>query len=247
MLAGSHPGLASTPIEFNEDVSYIRLGSIPSMVQSVSLDVNAVKISVKPSHEFFEGDILGVEPTRICGNCMKCKECTFRGQQLSQKEQYEYHVIGEKVIYDESQKCFFVTYPFIDDPHVLPADSGQVIKIAEREEAKLIKESLLDQFNEELDSMLENNVIVELTEPEMIMWEGPTHYVSLQHVTREDNATTPVRIVANSSLSSKGGVSLNSILMKGPNTLSDQWEILHGWRMYPRALCSDVCKALLVS
>ena len=92
MLAGSHPGLASTPIEFNEDVSYIRLGSIPSMVQSVSLDVNAVKISVKPSHESFEADILGVEPPRICGNCMKCKECTFRGQQLSQKEQYEYHV-----------------------------------------------------------------------------------------------------------------------------------------------------------
>ena len=91
--------------------------------------------------------------------------------------------------------------------------------------------------------MLHKNVVVELTDSEMSMWEGPTHHVSLQHVMREDSATTPLRIVANSSLSSKGGVSLNSILMKGPNTLSDQWEILNRWRMYQKAMCSDLSKA----
>ena len=38
-------------------------------------------------------------------------------------------------------------------------------------------------------------------------------------------------------------MSLNSILMKGPNTLSDQWSILNKWRNYEVGLCSDVTKA----
>ena len=31
--------------------------------------------------------------------------------------------------------------------------------------------------------------------------------------------------------------------MKGPNTLSDQWDVLTRWRMYEVALCSDITKA----
>ena len=31
--------------------------------------------------------------------------------------------------------------------------------------------------------------------------------------------------------------------MKGPNTLSDQWEILNKWRQYETALCTDITKA----
>ena len=243
MLAGSHPALNSSPMEFNEDVSYIRLASIKNMVRPDSVNVNNVKVSVKPSHEFFEGDVLGIEPPKTCGNCLNCKDCSFRGQQLSQLEQYELKIIESKVKYVASQQCFHVQYPFLDDPNTLPSNRGQVLKIAEREERKLMKENLLEQFNTEFDKMLENDVIAEISEKEMNMWDGPVHYVSLQHVTREDNVTTPVRIVANSSLSSKGGVSLNGILMKGPNTLSDQWEILNRWRMYRKAMCSDVSKA----
>ena len=68
------------------------------------------------------------------------------------------------------------------------------------------------------------------------------HYVSLQPV-ETDSPTTPYRICTNSSLTSKNGLSLNSILMKGPNTLSDLWEIVTRWRNYEVALCSDVTKA----
>ena len=243
MLAGSHPDLKPAPVQFNEDVSYIRLASITNSVRAASVDVNKISFSVKPSHEFFEGEIMGVQPPRRCGNCLKCKECTFRGQQLSQQENYELSVIESKVTYNEEQQCFFVQYPFLDDPRTLSSNRGQVIKIAEREERKLLKEGLLAQFNAEFDKMVESGVIVELSEDEMRIWEGPEHYVSLQHVVREDSPTTPIRIVANSSLSSKNGVSLNNIVMKGPNTLSDQWELLNRWRMYQKAVCTDISKA----
>ena len=69
------------------------------------------------------------------------------------------------------------------------------------------------------------------------------HYISLQAVENEDSDTTPMRVVSNSSLSDRKGLSLNSILMKGPNTLSDQWSILNKWRSYEVGLCLDVTKA----
>ena len=118
-----------------------------------------------------------------------------------------------------------------------------MIKIAEREERRLVKAGLLDTFNGEFEKLLQYGALVELSETELSMWSGPRHYVSLQHVINEESSTTPLRIVTNSSLSDRKGLSLNGILMKGHDTLSDQWDVLTRWRTYERALCSDVTKA----
>ena len=205
--------------------------------------IHRIGVSVTPNIDSFDAEGLGVEPPRRCGNCRKCKECSFRGRQLSQQEQYEYQVMESKVNFNEATKGFIVEYPFVEDPSVLPANIGQVIKIAEREEKKLEKEGLMDSFNQEFNKMISHGALTEISKVDMDLWKGPVHYVSLQHVLNENSPTTPLRIVTNSSLSDKNGLSLNSILMKGPNTLSDQWEILTRWRMYEIALCSDVTKA----
>ena len=186
---------------------------------------------------------MGVQAPRRCGNCLKCKECSFRGQQLSQQEQYEYHVIESKVKYDQALRCFRVEYPFLEDPMALSKNFGQVVKIAEREERKLERDGLLECFNQEFEKMINLGTLVELSNEDMEFWKGAVHYVSLQHVIKNESTTTPLRIVTNSSLSDKRGVSLNSILMKGPNTLSNTWEILNRWRIYEIAMCSDVTKA----
>ena len=102
---------------------------------------------------------------------------------------------------------------------------------------------MLDAFNQELNKMSSNGHLVKLSSHEQEIWDGPTHYVSLQHVVNESSSTTPLRIVTNSSLSDRNGLSLNSILMKGHDTLSDQWDVLNRWRSYEVALCSDVTKA----
>ena len=69
------------------------------------------------------------------------------------------------------------------------------------------------------------------------------HYISLQYVLNEHSPTMPFRIVGNSSLSDKRGISLNSICMKGLNTLSNQWEILYIWRNYEVCMRSNITKA----
>ena len=125
---------------------------------------------------------------------------------------------------------------------MLPFNLRQVTKIAEKEEKKLQKENNLSLFNEQFKKMISAGAIVELTQHDMDIWEGAAHYVSLQHVFT-DSPTTPFRIVTNSSLSDKRGMSLNSILMKGHDSLSDQWNVIMKWRSYEMALCTDVTKA----
>ena len=68
--------------------------------------------------------------------------------------------------------------------------------------------------------------------------------MSLQHVIDEGAAITDFRIVSNSSLKTPGNPhSLNSILAKGPNILTDPYKVLVRFRTYLKGLNSDVTKA----
>ena len=148
-----------------------------------------------------------------------------------------------KLTYEPTTNTFVVSYPFTADPSILPNNKSQVIKIAQRLEKRLNKTRLLQAFNDEFEKLISYGAIKEMSDSELRSWDGPTHYVSLQHVINEDSTTTPLRIVTNSSLSDRKGLSLNSILMKGHDTLSDQWAVLNKWLSYEVALCSDVTKA----
>ena len=237
LLTGSHHAIKSSNITWNEDVSTIRHSVVTSSAHTVN------RVSVVPNYNYFDHDNLGIQPPKRCSKCQGCKDCSFRAHKLSLQEQYEQQVLESKVQYDPTQQCFSVSYPFTEDPSILPNNKSQVIKIAEREERKLEKEGRLEEFNQEFDKMIEFGALKEISKEDLDMWEGPTHYVSLQHVINEESATTPLRIVTNSSLSDRNGISVNSITMKGATSMSDHWSVLSQWRAYPISLCSDVTKA----
>ena len=162
---------------------------------------------------------------------------------MSLREQHEYRIMEQNVTYDDVEKVFRVKYPFLEDPSILSNNVRQAVKIAEREERKLNKEHLMDEFNEEFEKMISHGALVELSPDRMESWAGPVHYVSLQHVLKPESTTTPLRIVTNSSLSDRNGNSLNSILMKGPNALSDQRDVVSRFRSYESSLSTDFTKA----
>ena len=139
VLSGFHPDIHSQTIRWSEDVQHIR-NFAPGSTYTKNVP-NAVvnRISIKPMRDFFEQENLGIMPPRRCGNCLNCKECSFRGHLLSQQEQYEYQVLEANLKYDKQAKQFHVSYPFTADPSILPNNKGQVIKIAERLEKKLIE------------------------------------------------------------------------------------------------------------
>ena len=149
----------------------------------------------------------------------------------------------DNVSYDEAEKVFHVKYPFVEDPSILTYNISQAIRIAERVEKKVIKEGLLAEVNAEFDKMINYGALVELSDEDMRAWNGPAHWVSLQPVLKPESETTPTRLVTNSSLTDRNGNSVNSILMKGPNSLSDQRAVVSQWRCYEHALSTDVTKA----
>ena len=243
VFGGTHSAIKTSAVTWSQTVSNIRCSLLTSPTPIIGATVNRTTVHVKPTREFFEAENLGIMPPRRCNNCMNSRDCSFRAQQLSQRDQYEYSFIESKVKYNPSHQCFHVEYPFIEDPRVLPNNIKQVKKIAEREEKKLKHKNLLTAFNKEFDNMIAYGALIELSQADMEHWDGPVHYVSLQHVENPDSPTTPLRIVSNSSLSDRNGVSVKSILMKGPNALSNSWDVLTRWRNYEVALNSDLTKA----
>ena len=90
--------------------------------------------------------------------------------------------------------------------------------------------------------MLRLGALVELSKECRAKWTGPVRYTSLKHVMKP-YPTTPLRIVSNTSLTDRSGHSLNSIMMKGPNALSDQRDVVSRWRSYESAVSTDLTKA----
>ena len=96
--------------------------------------------------------------------------------------------------------------------------------------------------------MIYVGAVTELTKAEVEMLNGSVHHISIQHVGNLSSATTPLRLVTNSSWTDPvTGISLYSILAKGPNVLNDMFEILLRFRLYDKGLKSDVSKAYTCS
>ena len=76
---------------------------------------------------------------------------------------------------------FEVEYAFIDEPTKLSNNLGQVISIAQSEEKKLVREGL-EEFNQKFEEMVQLGILSEVTQREMDVWDGPVHYVSIQHL-----------------------------------------------------------------
>ena len=253
VLNGGHPSIKTEKVKFDSTVGAIRQGNFVK-VNKVTVKYTQDRdfkpmeydqgCSVLHEKDFLAAEGLGVEAPKRCRSCIGCKECSFRGRQMSQREAAEYKLIEEGIVFDEKVGRFRVTYPFIDDPRKLSNNYGQVVRIAESEEKKLAKENLTEVANKLFDKIIDVGAIGELTKAEMDMWEGPVHYNSIQHVIDPGSATTPLRLVTNSSLADPAtGISLNSILAKGPMVLNDMFEILIRFRVYERGLISDVSKA----
>ena len=135
--------------------------------------------------------------------------------------------------HNPSTDKFEIKYAFIDDPNRLSNNIGQVIRIAESEEKKLLREGLTAEFNTKFDEMVNLGTIGEITQMEMDLWSGQAHCVSIHHVVNDKSSTTPIRLVVNSSLRCpRSGKSLNEMLAKGPNLLNDLWGLMIRFRGY---------------
>ena len=131
-------------------------------------------------------------------------------------------------------------YPFKRDPACLRYNRNAAIKVAEKVERDLIRDGFHAVYNEQVQGVLDRETAVKLTQEEMDEWAGPVNYITHHSVMSASSASTPVRMVSNSSF---GNPSLNSILMKGPNSLNSMMDIMLRWRSWDVAIQYDLAKA----
>ena len=250
VLNGGHELLDCGSVEFERSVQIIRSGAFStnkitvSYRQEVSFGTVEEMQYMQDGKDFMAAEALGCEPPRRCIRCKGCPDCTFRGAKMSAKEAVELRMMEEKMQFDENIGKWRVGYPFLQDPKVLRDNYKTVLRMAETLERRLDKADIVEPANEVFHKMVANGAVVELDQREIDMWDGAVHWLPIQVIINMDSVTTPFRLVTNSSLVDRAtGLSLNSILAKGPKVLNDMWDIIIKFRGYECGVTGDITKA----
>ena len=227
VIAGTHPNIQSSKNQFTS--SALNLARINRCVVAPEL---------LPS--FWEGECLGVLSPKRCGKCIRCTECTDPALVHSRKDQDDLEMIkkGVKLVNGQIE----VSYYFSRDPHCLPNNRATVIKMAEKQERRLVKIGKMEAYNKEIQKYIDRGGVVKLSKQEMEEWKGPVNYISHHGVDQPGSATTPLRVVTNSSLNN-GGRSLNDCLPRGPNSLNPMLDITIRFRCHEVGIIFDLTKA----
>ncbi len=133
-------------------------------------------------------------------------------------------------------------YLWTEDPASLPNNRSGVEAIFLRTEKQLKREPEWQiAYAAQVHDMVERGVAIKLTEDMINSWNGPVWYVSHLIAPNPHSVTTPVCLVWNSSQKFKG-VSMNDLLLKGPNVLNAIRAVLLRFRIGVYAVLGDIRK-----
>jgi hypothetical protein len=118
-------------------------------------------------YDFLTAESLGTDLPRRCTSCRRCKECKFRTDSLTFKEDQEYQVILEGLKFDEECRRWRATYPFHIPPTTLRDNYQQVYKYTLAQEKRLAKQGRTEEFNTEFYKTVELGVFKEITKEEV--------------------------------------------------------------------------------
>jgi hypothetical protein len=129
--------------------------------------------------DFLSAEALGTDLPRRCVSCLGCKECKFRADSISFKENQEYQVILEGLSISEESGKWTAAYPFCVPPTDLKDNYEQVRGYTMSMEKRLNKQKRTDEFNKQFYDTVERGVFREISEKEMQSWSGPFNYIAM--------------------------------------------------------------------
>ncbi|MCP3661037.1 MAG: hypothetical protein GY696_00850, partial [Gammaproteobacteria bacterium] len=159
---------------------------------------------------------------------------------ISYIENQQQLLIERSLMLDLVAKKWVGSYNYSADPPVLPDNSMLDRSIFQKQQKRLEKNGMLQQFNDAFAEAISRGVFTPATKEEL-EYTGPIYYSSLVEAYKEDSATTPVRICVNSSLELKV-LSINKIMLPGPNPCHKLFYHITRWRGYQCAVVADVAK-----
>ncbi|CAI5644747.1 unnamed protein product [Oreochromis niloticus] len=139
-----------------------------------------------------------------------------------------------------SEPHWHAKYPWVEDPATLPNNRKAVEATFIRTEMKLSKEpEWKTAYAAQVHEMVNRRAAVKLSKEVLQSWTGPVWYISHLIAPNPHSVSTPVRLVWNSSQKYRG-LSLNDILIKGPDVLNPIRAVLLRFRVY--AALGDIRK-----
>ena len=133
-------------------------------------------------------------------------------------------------------------YPYLTSPHNLPDNYRAVKGVLMSTMRRLSRDPKWKEiYTSQIKEMVNRNAARKLSKREICCWKGPVWYIAHQIAPNPGSKTTPCRLVWNSS-QPVDGVSLNSILAKGPDVLNPIRCVLLRFREHPFAFIGDVSK-----
>jgi len=109
-------------------------------------------------------------------------------------------------------------------------------------EQRLLKQS---QLRKDYSDFLEKYVQLGYMTPlgaEEVNRNSPNFYMPYHGVLKETSSTTKLRVMFNGSEKSSNGVSLNDILMRGPEIQDDLFDIVQRFRLHRIVMSGDLVK-----
>ena len=222
VIAGTHPNVKET-------------------TKKVVKHAIVLHMSVKVE-EFFNVESLGVTCSPKCGGC-RCGKCHTGGKNMTLEEEEEHEMIKQGIVFDQQSGKWLAHYPWVKNPECLPNNRNFAYATLKSTERRLKKNPLhAHTYQKQIEDMLDKKVTRHVSEKELRSYSGPRFYISHHDVLSPNSASTPMRVVFNSSARIRGGLSLNDCLAKGPCLLNQLLGILLRFRQEQFAFIGDIKK-----
>ena len=216
---------------------------------TVSKEFQAETRSTVADREFLDWwkwDSIGAACEPKCGGC-RCGNCQPGGKEMTLNEEKELEIIRKGLTYvkadaHSSEPHWDTKYPWIEDPVFLLNNRSGVEATFLRTEKHLRREpEWRVAYGAQVHEMVERGAAKKLTKKTIADWKGPVWYVSHLVAPNPHSVTTPVRLVWNSSQKFKG-LSMNDLLLKGPDVLNPVRAVLLRFRKGVYAALGDIKK-----
>ena len=246
VLMGSHPRISFLNPVLSQEAVNMRT-AIFHTEEDTTLPgpccLNAVNIPA----DFPEAETLGYNTPRKCQKCASCMACHITEEGITLREQLELQVLREAVKYDPVARKVTVSYPIVGDITQFKDNRHQALVRCEALIKSLNKRGLYDKYATVIQDFIDRGVWKKTSLKEIGEWQkkgGPVHYVAHHPVLNPGSLSTPVRCVVDSALRNNyTGPPLSSLYAKGPNCVSNLFQVLVAWRSFELAGTFDISKA----
>ena len=210
----------------------------------------STKKPLKCIKEFDQVENAGTEISYRCVNCRNCPECKKcpRLDSVTIQEEVEQSIIDRSVHVDTNCRVTTAALPFVVNPDLrlernehlaLKIYKSQVRKVENRPNDKLA----VIQSENKLQKLGFVDFVDNLSKNEQEEITGKLqNFIPWRTVWNEKSVSTPCRLVFDASHITKTGVSLNSLLAKGVNSMNKLVEILIRWTTHKFAFHTDIQK-----